>query len=126
MAVQENEQAVRRSFDAWNGDESAHDVIDENCVYADPAIGEARGRAAIVEIIRGYRQQFPDLEFELHEMVSDGEFVAVRWSSDGTHAESGRRVRVGGLALNRVSDGKLVQGWSQWDNQGMVQQLRAE
>jgi predicted ester cyclase len=36
---------------------------------------------------------------------------------------TGRRVRVDGLILDRVADGKVVERWEQWDQAGMMQQL---
>jgi predicted ester cyclase len=32
-------------------------------------------------------------------------------------------VRIGGLILNRVAAGKIVERWEQWDQMGMLQQL---
>jgi ketosteroid isomerase-like protein len=114
MAVRENEAAVRRTFEAWNGDETAADAIGEDCVYHDPSLSQpARGREAIVEVIRSYRRALSDLRVELHEMVSDGDLVAARWSATGKD-RSGNTVRTDGLALNRLRDGLVVEGWSHW------------
>jgi predicted ester cyclase len=56
--------------------------------------------------------------------------VATRWTAEGTNngafgsvAATGRPVRIGGLVLDRVVDGKVVERWEQWDQMGMLQQL---
>ena len=36
---------------------------------------------------------------------------------------TGRRVRIGGLILDRVDDGKVIERWELWDQMGMLQQL---
>ena len=115
MPVEANEQAARRSFEAWNGDESALDAIDEQCVNHDPALPEpAVGRQAIANVIRDYRNRLSNLRVEVHEVVSDGDLVATRWTSTGTDTD-GRAIETEGLALNRVRDGRLVEGWSHWN-----------
>jgi predicted ester cyclase len=38
-------------------------------------------------------------------------------------AATGRRVQIGGLVLDRVVDGKVVERWEQWDQMAMLQQL---
>ena len=42
---------------------------------------------------------------------------------DGNVPATGRRVRVDGLILDRVADGRVVERWEQWDQAGMMQQL---
>lgn len=56
--------------------------------------------------------------------------LGVRWTAEGTNSRpfgpvppTGRRVRVSGLILDRVADGKVVERWEQWDPLAMLQQL---
>ena len=87
--------------------------------------------------VRGFKQMvagllaaFPDLRFTIEDQIVAGNKVATRWVAEGTNSApfgnvpaTGRRVRVDGLILDRVADGKVVERWEQWDQAGMMQQL---
>ena len=56
--------------------------------------------------------------------------MAVRILVEGTHKgdglgipATGRKIRVSGICIIKISDGKLVVGWNSWDQLGMLQQL---
>jgi predicted ester cyclase len=36
---------------------------------------------------------------------------------------SGKQVAVSGITIDRFEDGKIVEGWTNWDTLGMMQQL---
>ncbi len=66
------------------------------------------------------------------EMLSDGDFVITRWTGRGAHrgtfrgiAPTGREVTAMGLAIDRVIEGKRVEGWALLDTLGLLQQLGA-
>ena len=50
-----------------------------------------------------YLKLFPDLQFVVHEQVTEGDRVASRWTLHGTHR--GRRVRLWGIVISRLDDG---------------------
>jgi len=77
-----------------------------------------------------YRSAFPDLQFNLDDVIAEGDTVLVRWSSHGTHrgplsgiAPSGKKANVSGMTLARFAGGKMVEGWVNWDALGLLQQL---
>ena len=56
--------------------------------------------------------------------------VVSRWTARGTHrgelmgiAPTGKQVAVTGINIERFANGKLVEGWSNYDTLGMLQQL---
>ena len=82
------------------------------------------------QMMSGLLAAFPDLHLTIEDQIGAGDRVATRWSAAGTNAgpfgtvpATGRRVRVNGLILDRVADGKVVERWEQWDQMGMMQQL---
>ena len=82
------------------------------------------------EMVAGLLAAFPDLRFTIEDQIVAGDKVATRWTAEGTNngafgsvAATGRRMRVGGLILDRVVGGKVVERWEQWDQMGMLQQL---
>ena len=82
------------------------------------------------QMISGLLSAFPDMRFTVEDQIVAGDKVATRWSAEGTNSgpfgtvpATGRRVRVNGLILDRVSGGKVVERWEQWDQMSMMQQL---
>lgn len=63
-------------------------------------------------------------------MIAEGEKVVVRWTATGTHKGelfgipvTGKRIKVVGVDIFRVEDGKLKELWLSWDQMGMMRQL---
>ena len=66
------------------------------------------------------------------DVVSEGEKIAVRWSGTGTHLgdglgfqPTGNPVRLSGMLIVTVDNGKLVEGWNTLDELGLAQQIGA-
>jgi steroid delta-isomerase-like uncharacterized protein len=88
------------------------------------------GLAGFKQMMVGLLAAFPDLRITIEDHVVAGNKVTTRWVAEGTNsgpfgnvAATGRRVRVDGLILDRVADGRIVERWEQWDQAGMMQQL---
>ena len=86
--------------------------------------------AGFQQMVSGLLAAFPDLRFTIEDQFVAGNRVATRWIAEGTNSAAlgtvpatGRRVRVDGLILDRVADGRVVERWEQWDQSGMMQQL---
>jgi steroid delta-isomerase-like uncharacterized protein len=82
------------------------------------------------QMVAGLLAAFPDLRFTIEDQIVAGDKVGTRWIAEGTNNSAfgsvpatGCRVRIGGLILDRVVDGKVVERWEQWDQMGMLQQL---
>jgi steroid delta-isomerase-like uncharacterized protein len=78
------------------------------------------------------RQAFPDVRFEMHDMVAEGDTVVYRWTGEGTQRgefmgipPSGRRFSTQGVVFSRVRDGKIVEQRRIVDVYTMMQQLGA-
>jgi len=86
-------------------------------------------------IVTGLRIAFPDLHFEVYEMVEEGDWVAFRATMTGTQRgplnvgpgrgvpPTNRKVSVSHLYLSRMIDGKTTEFWHTWDTLGMLRQL---
>jgi steroid delta-isomerase-like uncharacterized protein len=109
----------------WNqGDESAIErFIAEDAGGNDPQFGV--GRESFRAQWKNWREAFPDIHFEIKELVADSEAEAVvtRWVLTGTHlgefwgAEAtGNRVEVDGVSIDRIANGMVVSGFDAWDS----------
>jgi predicted ester cyclase len=109
-------------------DELLHvDLVDHNRYD-----GQPDGRAGDVWAAQMVRRAFPDLRFVPDLVVSDGEFVAGRWTMTGTNTgtidlfglpPTGRPVTMTGQEVFRAEGKQFVEVWHQEDLPGMLAQL---
>jgi predicted ester cyclase len=108
----------------------AEDLIDHN-----PYPGQPPGLDGHNWAVAMVRRAFPDLRFTADVVVSDGQFVAGRWTMTGTNTgvfdlfglpPTGRPVTMTGQEIFRAHDGKLTEEWHQEDAPGMLRQLGLE
>jgi len=105
----------------------AEDLVDHNRLPGQPA-----GRAGDVWAAKAIRKAFPDLEFTIDLIISDGEYVVGRWTMTGTHTgvidfmnlpPTGRPVTMTGQEIYRAEGGTFVELWHQEDVPSMLSQL---
>jgi predicted ester cyclase len=82
---------------------------------------EYRGHDGARRSVALYMSLFPDLRFEVEEQVSEGERVASRWTLHGTHR--GRRVRLTGIVISRLQDGRIIEDHAASDTLELIRQL---
>lgn len=89
-----------------------------------PLHGERRGVEEIIEALETLYASFPDLDFHVvGDIISDGKYVAAKWSGGGTHtgtafsdnpfkievpANSGKRIEFSGITIYEIENGKIV------------------
>lgn len=107
----------------------ADEIIGDN--FTDPAAqpGE-KGPESLKKVIASFRTIFPDLTVTIDEMVVDGENIAWKWTAQGTHSRTifgipptGKQVIFGGIIIDTIRDGKIVQRQGIWDRMGLRDQL---
>jgi steroid delta-isomerase-like uncharacterized protein len=93
--------------------------------------------AHLKEVITMMREAFPDLHFEVHEIISEGDIVATRSTMTGTHEgrfnlgplaalpPTGKRVEVPHMHFFRSENGRVVDMWHVWDTLKLMRQLGA-
>ena len=92
--------------------------------------------AELIAGIEGYKQHFvtltsgfPDLRITIRDMQEENRVVA-RYSVEATHTgnflgipPTGKRVRITGIAIARISNGQLVEEHANADGLGLMKQL---
>ena len=68
--------------------------------------------------------------YTVEDVIVEGEKVVARYSAQGTHkgdlsgiAPTGKQVTVCRVTIARFANGKVVEGWVNWDALGLMQQL---
>jgi steroid delta-isomerase-like uncharacterized protein len=134
MSNEQNKALMRRYFEeAWNQGNLAvlNEIVAPHFTNHNPAIpGLPPGSDGLKPIFAAFRTAFPDLHFTIDDMISEDDKVVTRWTLQGTHQSefmgippTGKRFVAGGIEIERIIDGKIVEHWLQADNMGLMQQL---
>ena len=129
-----NKALIERWFEeVWN--KGRAEAIDEMLAADAPMHGlgaEMRGPAGFKPFHARFRDALTSLQVTIEDTIEEGDKVAVRISVTAMHTGSGlgllptmRPVAVGGLAVARIRDGRIAEGWNSLDQLGMFQQLGA-
>ena len=104
-------------------------LVDEDHVAHLP-LGDHYGPEGLRIDTEGWRVAFPDLTVVLEDLVAENDRVVRRFVLQGTHlgpslgiAPTGRQARVGGIAIDRLAKGRLVESWVMVDLFGLARQL---
>ena len=129
-----NKNAVRRLFEeVWNKGhvQVTDELIAPTYTHHDsstPDVG--RGPEAEKKRVTLYRNAFPDIRFTVEDMIAEGETVVARWSCRGTHkgelngiAPTNRQFNITGVSIARFTNGKMFEGFVNWDSLELMQQL---
>jgi predicted ester cyclase len=70
------------------------------------------------------------MRLTIEDIIAEGETVIARWSCRGQHkgelngiAPTGKQFAISGVTIARFANGKIVEGYVNWDALGLMQQL---
>lgn len=137
MPVEENVELMKRWYrEVWG--EARNETIFELIAPQASLHGQTGPEAEIigpegfVAFAQQIREAFPDTEVLVQDIFGVDDKVAIRWVATGTHTgsglgvpPSGKRVTLSGITIARIQDGKIIEGWDNWDRLGMLEQIGA-
>ncbi len=96
-----------------------------------PAGSAKTGPGAFKPFWRQFRSAFPDIRIEVLDCVTEGGRSVGHCRVTGTHigaefnglAASRKKIEFTGMALARVGNGQILEGWNSFDFLGMFGQL---
>jgi steroid delta-isomerase-like uncharacterized protein len=123
----------------WNGRrlDVADQIFSEDCVthqlrsgvLAEPAY---RGPEKMKEHISGWLMSFPDLRFNVEQMIAEADRVVTQLVMEGTHqgtwmgiSPTGKRLQIRMITIHRIANGKIAEDWVLVESLGFFQQLGA-
>jgi ketosteroid isomerase-like protein len=126
MSDSTRQLAERWFAEVWNNGQ--RQVIDEllasDCVIHDSG-QDLVGPDAFKAFYDDIQGKLSDVRVDPKQMISEGEYVSVRWVSTGIHKDTGKNLEITGMSLMRFRDGRAVEAWQNWDLHGMTQQIKA-
>lgn len=131
-AAEGNRAVVRRYFDRWAN--HADTAVADQLMVPDLELINPPGRVTSLADYKrsmvGFHEAFPDLCFEVEELIAEGDRVVARWTFRGTNRgvfqgqpPTGRTVVFTGTSTFRLQDGRIHQIWVNMDRHGLLQQL---
>ena len=136
MTSEKNKALIRRLHEAFtnNGDMNvADEIIASDCVlYFAGQSQPIQGPEAFKQTLMMMRSAFPDIGWQIEEMVAEGDKVLEKVVAHATHTgtfmgipATGRKVTLQGVALFRIADNKIVEDWAMPNLMSLLQQLGA-
>jgi steroid delta-isomerase-like uncharacterized protein len=127
------DSVVRTWFEElWN--QGREDTIDR--FFAADAVahglgdGPLQGPEAFKPFFRRFRGALPDIRIEVVRTITEGEMIAIHCRVLGTHTgntlampATGKPAEFWGICIARVSGGKIIEAWNQFDFLTFYQQL---
>lgn len=135
--IERNAALAHRWFEeVWNqkNRDTIRELVAPECVAhgTSETGGELRGPDGLLELQSRLLNAFPDLHIEVQDVLAAGDKIAVRWTGTMHHlgdslgiAATGAEIKVNGIGLARIEDGKLVEIWDSWDKLSMFQHIEA-
>src|SRR5215468_30961 len=131
-SIEQNKALVRRFFEeVFNqGDLNVADEIIASgfAGHGFASHGREHGPNNAKNTVKQFKAAFPDIRFEVEEMIAEADKVVVRVAFRGTHrgtfmgiAPTGKVVEVSGVELARMADGKIIEeGWHFMDEVSLL------
>lgn len=74
---------------------------------------------------QGFMTAFPDLEVFMDDLVEKQGKILYHWTFEGTHGETGRRVRISGFESWRIGgDGLIAESFGNFDAADLERQIK--
>lgn len=115
----------------------ADQIFSEDCVTHQLRSGVLRepvhrGPQEMKEHVSGWLTSFPDLRFNIEQMIVEQDRVVSELVMEGTHrgtwmgiAPTGKRLQIRMITIHRIANGKIAEDWVLVESLGLFQQLGA-
>lgn len=135
MSTKENKALIRRYFKVMDRPNATADMLD---AFVDPGIVVHDAPPGAPTDLAGLKKQFIMFQkstpgyHTVDVLIAEGDKVAGKITGYGTHEgellgipRTGRKIRMSGIVIWRIKNGKIVEHWGQNDTLGLLQQLGA-
>lgn len=135
MSVEQNKSVVRKFFEEIMNKGNLN-LIDElvasNWVNIDSALPPLEGQEGARKLVMIFRSAFPNMHAEIPDLIADGDRVAAVFSGSATQngefmgfPPSGKSVKLNGIGVFRLTDGRLAENRVNVDMLSVLQQIGA-
>ncbi len=132
--IEEQMQAlVDKELEGWNnGNLSLYaeafspDFVRHMVDVSEDIIGIEASKDSITET----RIIYPDFNVTTDKLIFDGEYATLRWTVTATNTgplgelpPTGKKIKISGVTISHVVDGKIIEQWFYYNNAAVLTQL---
>ena len=121
----------------WNARrlEVADEIFSDDCITHQLSSGVSvapvrRGPQEMKEHVSGWLMSFPDLRFDIEQMIAERDRVVSHLVMEGTHqgtwmgiSPTGKRLQIRMMTIHRIANSKIAEDWVLVESFGFFQQL---
>ena len=121
----------------WNARrlDVADQIFSEDCVTHQLCSGvldepTRRGPQAMKEHVSGWLMSFPDLRFNIEQMIAERDRVVSQLVMEGTHqgmwmgiSPTGKKLQIRMITIHRIANSRIAEDWVLVESLGFFQQL---
>lgn len=127
-----NKQLIRLFLQRVNAGDLAvvDELLSDDFIEHEEIPGLPANKAGVRQMFEMFQAAFAGAQFEVDDVIADGDTVSVRARLTGTHhadfmgvPASGNKISVGIADYFRIDDGVMVEHWGVMDTGALMQQL---
>jgi len=132
-ATEGNKTLARRfTEDVWGAHSAGlvDELLSSDFVNHDPFPGTAGNREGEKQAVAIHSAAMAEPEANVDDQIAEGDKVATRWTFCATHkgeflgiAATGKRIKITGINICRIENGKIAELWREVDVMSLLQQL---
>lgn len=136
LGAESKKQVIRSIFEhGWNQEQydSFSEFLNENVFLNFRGTRHVTNLVELKQLVTFWRTAFPDLTFEILDIIAETDLVAANLVFTGTHTgewqgipPSGQKIRVEEMMFFRFENGKIVEMWEVYDEAAMLDQIKQE
>jgi len=133
ISVEERATIIDRTLAVWNDGDL--NIVEE--LYAPDLVWhvvdiaeDVVGLEAFKDLVTTFRTAFPDFDLTFDETLVADDMMVIRWTMTGTNTgtfqglpPTDRPVRLSGMALSRMVDGKTAEVWQHYNALSIFEQM---
>jgi steroid delta-isomerase-like uncharacterized protein len=130
----QNKKIIQRYYnEVWNQGklEVLDELLDQQYVNHTPSTPDPpRGPGGLKPIVAAIRKAYPDLHYEIKDIITNDSTAVARVVMTGTQRDSlfglpptGKRISVNQITIEKIRNGKIVEHWRVTDELSMMKQL---
>ena len=132
ITEEEAKALIDRALEIWNEGNLAvaNDLLASDFVQHAVQSKDIVGIDAFKEDVTDMRTDFPDFNFTIKELIVKNDKIVCHWIATGTNTgttsdipPTGKKMRVPGVAIIRVVNGKIVEKWMYYNEVIVLRQL---
>nr|WP_294948983.1 ester cyclase [uncultured Mucilaginibacter sp.] len=131
--IERNKRIAERYFnEVWNKGHVAllDSLLTKDYINNTPSAPTVPGPDGLKPIVLAIRRAFPDLHFEIKEIISARDHITIRTVMTGTHKDTlfgipptGKHISVNQINIEKLKDGRIAEHWRVTDELTMMKQL---